>query len=324
MEITITGTNALTYPSLQIWNGMVALYLFLIGVASGLLVMSAAANLRGKHPGCRERADFMKAAMTVPFLLLLGMFLMWLDLEHKEHSFWFFLSFSPTSPMSWGGWGLTLMVPMSLLFGLSVVPDDYRHWLRFDFLKDLSRTLSPYLPVLARICLGLGVLLALYTGVSLSSFVARPFWNSPLLPVMFLSSALANGAAMIIIFSRSTSAQVFFTKGEIWLIFAQVIVTILFFLGHLTSAAPHRESVSPFLSYTHEYFLLGIAFVLIGLFLPVALVLKVLQLKEDHPEQISEATLFRMKLSACMVLAGGCMLRFAVVYLGQLSRLSEL
>jgi protein NrfD len=322
MEITVTGANALTYPSLHIWNWMVSLYLFLVGVASGLLVMSAAASLRGKSPGCLEREDSIRAAMMVPFLLVLGMFFMWLDLEQKHHSFWLFFSFSLTSPMSWGGWGLALMVPVSLLYGLSVVQDEYRHWLRFGFLKNLSRRLNPSMPMLAKICLGLGIFLGIYTGISLSVFVARPLWNSPLLPVLFLSSALSNGAALIIIIARTKSARLFFTKAQIWLILAQVIIAALFFLGHLTSTAPQRESVMPFLSYAHDYFFFGISFVFLTLLVPFALVLKVLGLKADHREQISKAVLLRMKLSAYLVLAGGLIMRFACVYLGQLSKLS--
>jgi protein NrfD len=322
MEITITGANALTYPSLHIWNWMVSLYLFLTGVAAGLLIMSAVANLRGKNPDHRESVDSMTAAMMAPFVLMLGIFFIWLDLEYKLHSYLIFLSFSLTSPMSWGGWGLGLIVPMSMLYGLSVVQDEYKHWLRFSFLKDLSHKLNPYMPIFARICLGLGIFLGIYTGISLSVFVARPLWNSALLPVLFLASALSNGAALIIIMAQTKSALLFFTRANIRLILAEIITISLFLLGHLTSAAPQRGSVMPFFAYSHEYFLFGISFILIALFLPLVLILKVLGLKGDHHERIPKIVLFRMKLSATMVLAGGFVMMLALVYLGQLSRLS--
>jgi protein NrfD len=353
MEITVTGANALTYPSLHIWNWMVALYLFLVGVAAGLLIMSAVASLRGKtsdhyersaahvvslgNPNAMKspqppfgkggqegvfRADCIKVAMIAPFVLMLGVFFIWLDLENKFNFFWIFLSFSPSSPMWWGCWGVCLTVLISLLYGLSLLHEEYRHWLRFGVLKDLSRKVNPYMRILAGICLGLGILLGIYTGISLSIFVARPLWNSALLPVLFLASALSNGAALIIIIAQTKSAQLFFTKANIRLIFAEIIIISLFFLGHLTSAAPQRGSVMPFFAYSHEYFLFGISFILVALFLPLVLILKVLGLEGDHHERITKVVLFRMKLSATMVLAGGFVMMLALVYLGQLSRWS--
>ncbi|MEM5785729.1 MAG: NrfD/PsrC family molybdoenzyme membrane anchor subunit [Syntrophobacteraceae bacterium] len=322
MEITITGANELTYPTLHIWNWMVSLYLFLGGITAGLLMMSSIANLKGNDADPQATLDSRKAAMIAPFVLMAGMFFIWLDLERKLNSFWFFFSFSISSPMSWGGWGLGLILPISMLYALSVVPEENRHWLRFGFLRDLSRKLSPHMRTLAKICFALGIFLGIYTGVLLSVFVARPLWNSSLLPLLFLTSALSTGAALIIIIARKKEAQIFFTKADIWLLSAEIIIIALFFLGHLTSTGPQRESVMPFFSYNSEYFLFGLSFVFIAVVFPLALVLKLLELKEEHHEQLSGAALFRMKLSAYMVLAGGFMIRLAWVYAGQLSKLT--
>ncbi len=322
MEITITGVNELTYPTLHIWNWMVSLYLFLGGVTAGLLIMSAVGNLRSRNLSAEERTDVIKAAMFAPFVLMAGMFFIWLDLERKFNSYWFFLSFSFTAPMSWGGWGLGLILPTSMLYALSVIPEEYRHWLRLDFLKNLSRRLNPYMTALARLVFGLGIFLGIYTGILLSVFVARPLWNSSLLPVLFLTSALSTGAALIIVISQKKAAQLFYTKIDIWLISAEIIIIALFFLGHLTSTAPQRESVMPFFSYSHEYFVFGLSFILIAFFFPLALVMKLRHVQEEHHEQISSGSLFRMKLSAYMVLAGGFIIRLAWVYVGQISKLS--
>lgn len=78
----------------------------------------------------------------------------------------------------------------------------------------------------------------------------------------------------------------------------------------------------PFFSPGHGYFPFGIGFVLIALFLPLALVLKVPGLKGEVRETVSNAALLRIMLSASLVLVGGFVLKLALVYLGQISRLS--
>ena len=55
---------------------------------------------------------------------------------------------------------------------------------------------------------------------------------------------------------------------------------------------------------------------------PIALVMKFLEVKEDHGEELTADALFKMNLSALMVLAGGLIIRFTFVYAGQLSHLS--
>jgi protein NrfD len=322
MEITITGANAITYPSLHIWDWTVSLYLFCGGLAAGLLIMSAVANLKEGHSNPEDRIDAIRAALLAPFVLMLGMLFIWFDLERKTNTYWFFLSFGLTAPMSWGGWGLGLGVPVSLAYALSNVPEDYRRWLKFDFLKKLSHRLNPYMKQLAGIAFGLGIFIGIYTGVLLSVFIARPFWNSPLLPICFLTSALSSGAALIILIAKRSSMQLFFTKVNIWLITAEIVILALDFLGHFTATAPHRESVMPFFAFTHEYFLFGVAFLLIALLFPLALVLMLLSIKEGPEGELSGAARFRMRLSAVMVLAGGLIIRLAWVYAGQLTKLS--
>jgi formate-dependent nitrite reductase membrane component NrfD len=322
MEITITGVNAITYPSLHIWNWMVSLYLFMGGLAAGLLIMSAIANLRAGPADPADRIDTVRAAMLAPFVLMFGMVFIWFDLERHTNTYWFFLSFRPAAPMSWGSWVLGLGVPVSLAYALSNLPEEYRQWLKFDLLKKLAERLKPYMKKLAAINFGLGIFIGIYTGVLLSVFVARPLWNSPLLPILFLTSAMSTGAALIILIATRSSAQLFFTKVDIGLITAEILIIALFFLGHLTSTAPQRESVMPFFEFSNEYFLFGVAFILIALLFPLALVMELLHIKEGHEGELSGAARFKMKLSAAMVLTGGFIIRLAWIYVGQLSKLT--
>ena len=322
MEITITGTNALTYPYVHVWDWRIAIYLFLGGLTAGLLVMSAIANLRKEKQEAKDKACCIKGPMWAPFILMLGMVFIWFDVDRKFNSFWFFLSFQPLSPMSWGAWGVGLIIPVSFLYGLSVVPPELNELLRFDILKRIAAYLNPYMRKLAMINFGLGIFLGIYTGVLLSALVARPLWNSSILPLLFLNSALSTGAALIIIIARRTSVKLYFTKLDIWLIIAEIVIILLFFYGHYTSTGPQRHSIMPFFSFTSEYFLYGASIILITILFPLALVMKLLEVKEDHGDELPPAAVFKMKLSAYMVLAGGFIIRLAFVYAGQLSKLA--
>ena len=323
MELNITGTNALTYPHVHIWDWRIAVYLFLGGLTAGALVMSAIANLRKGKEEPEDRACCVKVPLIAPFILMLGMFFIFLDVERKLNSFWFYLSFQPLSPMSWGAWGVGVIIPLSMLYGLSTVPEELRHWLRLDFLKNLSRRLNPYMRELAVTNFILGIFLGIYTGVLLSSFVARPLWNSGILPILFLNSALSTGAAFVIIMARRNKVKLFFTKVDIWLIFTEIALIAIFFYSHYTSTASHREAIMPFFTFSHEFFPYWVSIFLLGILFPLAIVLKFIEVRGEHSEELTAFEKFRMNLSAALVLVGGLIIRLALVYAGQLIKMTD-
>lgn len=321
MEINITGANAITYPHLHIWDWRIATYLFLGGVTAGLLVLSSFMNFRTAKLKSNEMACCYMAPLLAPFILALGMFFIFLDLGRPLNSFWFYLTFQPFSPMSWGAWGVAIIIPVSFLYGLAAVPEGSREILILDALKKISVRLNPDLKALAGVNFGLGIFLGIYTGVLLSSFIARPLWNSSVLPVLFLTSSLSTGAAFIILIARNTGNKLFFTKVDIWLIFAEIVILALFFYGHYVSTGASRGSIMPFFTYSHQFFPYYIAVLLLAILLPVALVLKLLEIKEDAHHELTRGAIFRMNLSAFMVLIGGFIVRLSLIYAGQLSKL---
>ncbi|NCP02610.1 MAG: polysulfide reductase NrfD [Deltaproteobacteria bacterium] len=319
MEVTVTGLNALAFPHMHIWDWRVALYLFLGGLSAGLAVMAAVLHLRKNGELVEGEAASWIAPLCVPVVLGLGMLFIFLDLEHKLNVYRLYLTVQPLSPMSWGSWGLLAFFPLSALFVLATLPERLYGWLMLDSLRNLARRLTESVRIIAFINLLMGIFIGIYTGVLLSSFVARPLWNSSILPVLFLLSALSAGAALMIIVSRSLAAKLFFTKLDIFLIAAEMTVLPLFFYGQYTSSSAHRASILPFFAFTHEYLWFGSAIILLGVIFPFALVLKLLEIREGHVTALTPAVLFRMNLSAALVLLGSAIVRFAFVYAGQLS-----
>ena len=324
MEMTITGANAITYPYLQIWDWRVAVYLFLGGLTGGLMSMSAVANLRPGKAIPRDQPCCWRVPLLAPLLLSVGMLFLFLDLELKSHMFWFYLTFQPASPMSWGSWLLVLIYPPMILYALAAVPDEIKARTKIALLKQWGDRLRPSLLPLARINFVAGILLSMYTGILLSTFVARPLWNSAILPVLFLVSGMSTGTALMIILARRHDVKLFFTKVDIWLIFAEITILLLMFYGQYTSDAAHRQSILPFFNTTHQFFPFFLSIVFLGIFLPLAIVLKFLEVTGDHSSKITPTGMFLMNASAVMVLLGGLVVRFAMVYAGQLSSFSGL
>ena len=83
MELSITGTNAITYPVMHVWDWRVAIYLFLGGLAGGLMTMSAINYLRPGRKGPMQSFCCWQIPVMAPVLLSIGLFFLWLDLERK-------------------------------------------------------------------------------------------------------------------------------------------------------------------------------------------------------------------------------------------------
>lgn len=324
MEVTITGVNAITSPHLHIWDWRVAVYLFLGGLSAGAMVMSAVANLRpGKDVG-PDKPCCWRVPMLTPILLNIGMFFLFLDLEAKSNILSFYTTLQPLSPMSWGSWILLLVFPAMIAYAFSVVPEKDRPILRLPILIQFSEKMAPYMRILAQVNFVLGIILGIYTGVLLSSFAARPLWNSSILPMLFLNSALSTGAALMILMARKNEVKLFFTKVDIWLIVCEIVVIVLLYYGQYTSAEASRESIMPFFTRSHEYFPYFVSIIALSVIFPLAIVLKFLEMTGEHLETLTFKQKLEMNVSAVLVLLGGVIIRFALVYAGQLSKFTGL
>src|SRR5207244_6929242 len=92
------------------WGWQIAVYLFLGGLAAGLMILSAIAK--------RESFAMRLLPFGAPLALSVGMGALFLDLDYKLHMFRFYTAFRITSPMSWGAWILLLIYPATVLYGL--------------------------------------------------------------------------------------------------------------------------------------------------------------------------------------------------------------
>jgi protein NrfD len=327
-EITITTNkmNPFVDPSLHIWSWDVAIYLFLGGLTAGILVIAALMILKNKGVKTDDSKAFSlshsRLALLAPVLLSLGMFFLWIDLAKKVNVFKFYFTFNITSPMSWGAWVLLLVYPLSILMILSTFRTGYakvygwleekikgntftsKHIAKFHWIFDFS---EKHMQLIAKLTIPVATLLGIYTGILLSAFGARPFWNSAILGPLFLVSGVSTAAALVILLSREHKEQHFFTKIDLGLIFTEMTLLILFIIGMITSSLQHSNAIKIILGgpLTSFFWVLMVA---LGLLLPAFL--KILELRG---QKIPPA------LAASLVLIGGLILRVVMVKAGQLS-----
>ena len=118
-ELIISGkNNPLINPALEIWEWQISVYLFLGGLAAGLLFFSAVMYLSGKKDDYPVAVK--DAAIIAPIMIFIGLVMLLLDLKHKLYFWRLYTTFNIDSPMSWGAWVLLIITPLSSLWWLSL------------------------------------------------------------------------------------------------------------------------------------------------------------------------------------------------------------
>jgi len=306
-ELDIARHSHLVDPQLHVWGWEIPAYLFLGGLAAGVMVLTALVLAR---PGERSRA-MRWLPFAAPLLVSAGMAALFLDLEHKAFVWRFYLAFRWTSPMSWGAWILLLVYPASLLTALAALDDAQAGWLAgkagpLGGLVGVLRAFAlPRAAWLARANAAVGVGLGLYTGVLLSTLGARALWSSALLGPLFLVSGISTGAALLMLFRVTDEERHTLARWDLWAIGAELLLLALFLVGLSTGGAAAHEAAGLLLGgpFTAVFWTLV---VIAGLAVPA-----LLELLETRLHLRATA------MAPSLVLAGGLALRFIMVAAGQ-------
>jgi formate-dependent nitrite reductase membrane component NrfD len=307
-EIITSGRlNPNIDPFLQIWHWHIPLYLFLGGLAAGIMFFASLytiLNKENKYPGAVRRAPII-----VPILLIIGLTALFFDLKHKLYFWQLYTVIRIQSPMSWGAWTLMAITPLSMVWVAIHIREFFPNWdWKLPILKWLEEFFTKYKKYLAWVILYFSVILGIYTGILFSAFNARPLWNTSILGPLFLTSGLSAGSAVIILFSQRQKERINFAKIDIMLIGIELFLIIHMFMGFLASTEVQIEAANMFLGgqYTAPFW---IFVVIIGMILPA--VLEFLELRKFHIPVI---------IPVILVLFGSLMLRFIFAYAGQMSR----
>jgi protein NrfD len=339
LDITTTRHNPFVDPVLSVWNWEIPVYLFLGGVIAGMMVLGGLNMLR-LLKGERPEGFYSVQTPVLGFVLLnLGMGALFLDLAHKLYVFRVYLAFEPTSPMSWGSWVLILVFPVLILSALIRLPQAWP-WLdeRVPALRGWSEALLARpgaIRILGYLNVFLGIGLGIYTGILLSTMVARPLWNSAILGPLFLVSGLSAAAAMVHLVSSlvpghpaprgflggalamlvqplgerppAPGTATGLVRADLAFLAVELVLIGLLLIGLVSSSASHAAAAQIILTGQFAALFWG-GVIAIGIVLP--LLLQLLELGHRIPHTV---------VPALLVLAGGFALRWVMVGAGQVS-----
>jgi protein NrfD len=307
-ELFVSGRNIPNIdPYLNIWHWQIPSYLFLGGLAAGILFFAGIFTIMGKE---NKMATTVKIApMFTPFALMLGLFLLFLDLKHKMWFWQLYTTIRLESPMGWGAWVLMIMTPISIIWSASYLTEIFPNWdWKFKFLKTFEAWVIKNRILIAWPMTIYAVILGIYTGILLSAFNARPLWNTSILGPLFLVSGMSTGAAVILLLSKDHKERKIMSRIDILLIIIELFFITHLFMGFKAGSEAQINAVNLFLggSFTAPFFTFV---VILGLLLPA--LLEVLELRGFKVPVV---------IPAILILAGGLIFRFLIVEAGQITR----
>ncbi|HKV99148.1 MAG TPA: NrfD/PsrC family molybdoenzyme membrane anchor subunit [Vicinamibacterales bacterium] len=210
------GVQGFIYPNevdLQ-WSVLIVLYPFITGLVAGAFIL---ASLERVFNVTAVRPTYRLALLTALAFLIVAPLPLQMHLGHPERSFEMYLTPHRSSAMAMFGfvylWYLMVVLLLEIWF-------DYRRELvltrrastgvkraLYGFLTLWSDDISPEA---LRIDSRLGYLLTIigipsafllhgYVGFIFGSVKANPWWSSPLMPVVFIFSAMVSGIAIVML-----------------------------------------------------------------------------------------------------------------------------
>jgi formate-dependent nitrite reductase membrane component NrfD len=294
-------------PYLNIWHWQIPLYLFLGGLAAGIMFFAGLFLIMGKE---KEMETTVKwATFLVPVALVLGLFALFLDLKHQLYFWRLYTTVRIESPMSWGAWTLMFITPLSFIWVATYMKEAIPgwHW-RLNILEKAEALAIKYRKVMAWLMMMLAIVLGVYTGILLSAFNARPLWNTSILGPLFLVSGLSTGLAAIMWMSKSHYERKVLSKIDIVLIGIELFLIVHLFMGFLAATEVQIEAAQLFLGgqFTTTFW---VFVVILGLIFPALL-------------EILELVGYKIPIwiPALMILFGGLVFRFVMVEAGQITR----
>lgn len=294
-------------PFLHIWHWQIPVYLFLGGLAAGIMFFAGLFTILGKE---KEMQATVKWAMfIVPGALVIGLIALFLDLKHQLYFWRLYTVIRLESPMSWGAWTLMIITPVSMLWVASYIKEAIPEWnWRFKILEDMEKLVIKYRKLLGWVMMIYAVVLGIYTGILLSAFNARPLWNNSILGILFLVSGMSTGVATIMLISKNHVERKIMAQIDLVLIIVELFLITHMIMGFLAGPSVQQEAANLFLGgqFTVSFW---VFVVILGLIFPA--VLETLELVGYK---------IPVFIPAILILIGGLVFRFVMVEAGQITR----
>jgi len=295
--------------------------LFLAGLSAGSLIISILVKWIEGNDTPPWDGLIKAGCLIAPVAIVLGLGLLIFDLG-KPFSFWRLLvHYKLSSVMSIGVILLVLYSLLAFLYPLIIFKD---YLTEAKWSQGWFRPVSPVVEAFEKtnkwgdtVIALLGVGVAAYTGFLLSALVGKPLLNQPILPLLFLFSALSSGIAANILLGLTLFEHAVEEKNlkylltlDLRLIPFEMFLLILMFLGLHFQGGAFAKAGTDALTIGAWAGVFWIGVIGIGLILPVLIAITAL-----HGHKYRLGTVL---FNSSVVLIGVITLRVYILYAGQI------
>jgi polysulfide reductase chain C len=281
------------------WGWLIVTYLFLAGAGAGAFMAAVACDLLA--PDWSKSLARAGSVAAGP-LVAVGTVCLVLDLEAGLWQPWrqIYLLSSATSMITWGVVILSAFIPVAFLYALGL-----------NEITVVGKYIKPHVRKLEYVGSFLAVATAGYTGVLIAVVNGVPFWNTPVMPVLFMASAMSTGLAVAMIGAAIIDVTTIrtlsnFALGHVIFLAVECVVLMLLIFMSLTKSAEAAQSASMLISGALSPYFWALV-VTIGILVPFVLsIAEYLQYGEMPKYLVVGADL--------CVLVGGMSLRALIVF----------
>ncbi len=283
------------------WGWLIITYLFLAGAGSGAFLAAVACDLLA--PDWSKALAKAGSLVSGP-LVAIGTVCLVLDLEAGLWEPWrqIYLANNLSSMIAWGVIVLSIFIPIALLYAAALNEIGFIGKFANKYVRPLEIVGSLF---------ALGT--ATYTGVLIAVVNGVPFWNTPLMPVLFLASAISTGLAAAMIVAAIIDVATIktlsnFALGHVIFLSVEALVLMLLVFMSLTRSTEAAYSANLLISGLLSPYFWGLV-VILGIVVPFFLsVIEYLEYGEMPKALVVGADI--------LVLIGGMSLRALIVFSG--------
>ncbi|MDF0533383.1 polysulfide reductase NrfD [Shewanella yunxiaonensis] len=303
-----------------IWHWPIAFYLFFAGVSGGAMffaVLLKNFTLRGEPA---YKSGFVQAACIVaPVTVMAGLGILVTDLTKPLHFWKIMVFYNLTSVMSIGVIILCIYMVFMFLWIALVFRPVIDEWcrVRFPWVLKLSALLGRNEPTITGLLVILALALGAYTGFLLSALPGYPMLKNPVLPILFLLSALSSGAAAsllggVLMRGNPDGREVkLIHKIEIPLIMVEMVAIFTFFVGLVLTGGQSKVAAANAVGFGFWGVVFWVGILLVGLSVPLAMNLFMTATAKRRFAYVAG--------TATCSLIGVILLRHFILYAGQMT-----
>jgi polysulfide reductase chain C len=305
-----------------VWPWPIAVYLFLAGLSAGSIMVALLVKWN-RHEG--EHTTFWDAmvkagAVLAPITIIIGLMLLIVDLHKPFDFYWLLIKYNFSSVMTLGVLALFIYTPIVLIFMLLIFEDTIKKVKLFSIVLPVIayiKSFHGYAKIIEYSLFGIALVVGAYTGFLLSAIQANPMWNTPVLPLLFLTSGVSAGVAANILvglmfFKHSVNKESikYLLVMDLRVIMTEIPLILVLFVGMMYTGGDALIAAKQALSVGIWAKVFWFGVIGVGLVLPLIIAFTALK---NHAYRVGY-----IMINSFVVLCGVMMLRFYIVYAGQI------